>query len=285
MAKKISLVNMKGGVGKSTLTAQLAYEFANRQTFSKRVLVIDIDPQFNVSQYLLGPDKYEAKILNNDAPTTWNIFEQHTRIPGQPAPTPLDAESIIQHVLRPPDSNLRGGILDLAPSRLELAYSLRNTTQKNDLLQRFVKAVEASYDIMFIDCPPTESLFTIAAYMASDYILIPVKPEYLSAIGLPLLSNSLDEFKSLNGSAPNVAGIVYNFADGYAPEERKTKKTVKEIAGKYGWYLFENEVPYSRSMAKSAREGKPLRWTSNARNDRIIKLEEVTRELAGKIGL
>lgn len=81
MAKKISLINMKGGVGKSTLTVNLAWHFAAYQNWLKKVLVVDLDPQFNASQYLLGVSQYET-ILKNGKPTIWEIFEQNTRTPG-----------------------------------------------------------------------------------------------------------------------------------------------------------------------------------------------------------
>lgn len=74
----VSLLNMKGGVGKSTLAVNLAWQFFQ---FSKRVLVVDLDPQFNASQYMLGGEGYK-KLVQNQAATTWDIFEQHTSIPG-----------------------------------------------------------------------------------------------------------------------------------------------------------------------------------------------------------
>lgn len=272
---------MKGGVGKSTLTAQFAYEFAILKKWAKKVLVVDLDPQFNVSQYLLGPAKYEKEVIDKNVPTTWHIFEQHTRIPGQPIPEPLVPKDVIFSVAK-----YSASLVDLVPSRLELAFSLRNTSQKEELLAKFVSAIEKDYDLILIDCPPTESLFALAAYHASDMLLVPVKPEFLSAIGLPLLQNSLDEFGSQNGGkAPKVAGVVFNFASNYAPEELKSKKEVTAVANKFGWYLFEREVPYSRSIAKSAREGKPLRWTSWSHQTQVDKLTRVAEEFATRVGI
>jgi chromosome partitioning protein len=281
LAKKVAIVNMKGGVGKSTLTAQFAYEFAILKKWAKKVLVVDLDPQFNVSQYLLGPAKYEKEVIDKNVPTTWHIFEQHTRIPGQPIPEPLVPKDVIFSVAK-----YSASLVDLVPSRLELAFSLRNTSQKEELLAKFVSAIEKDYDLILIDCPPTESLFALAAYHASDMLLVPVKPEFLSAIGLPLLQNSLDEFGSQNGGkAPKVAGVVFNFASNYAPEELKSKKEVTAVANKFGWYLFEREVPYSRSIAKSAREGKPLRWTSWSHQTQVDKLTRVAEEFATRVGI
>ncbi|MBI5827924.1 MAG: ParA family protein [Deltaproteobacteria bacterium] len=81
MAVKVSLINMKGGVGKSTLTVNLAWHFAAYGDWKKKVLVVDLDPQFNTSQYLLGVQEYE-NILTSNKPTVWDIFEQGTRTPS-----------------------------------------------------------------------------------------------------------------------------------------------------------------------------------------------------------
>ena len=70
MAKKVGLINMKGGVGKSTLAVNLAWQFAAMRRWNKRVLVVDLDPQFNASQYLLGVDGYER--IHNAGPSGHN---------------------------------------------------------------------------------------------------------------------------------------------------------------------------------------------------------------------
>ena len=282
MAKKLALVNMKGGVGKSTLAVQLAYEYAILSKYKKKVLLIDLDPQFNLSQYLLGAATYDSDILKKNFPTVWTIFEQHTHMPGSMAPAQLDPNSVVYHA----KSYTGGGLIDLIPSRLELAFSLRNPAQKEDLLARLIPSVEKNYDLVIIDCPPTESLLTTAAYLTSDHVLVPVKPEYLSSIGLPLLNNSLNEFRSRYGSKnPQVAGVVFNFDSDYAPEERKSKSDVSATCSKFGWHLFKNPVPYSKSFPKSAREGSALRWTSYRRSSTVARFTLVADELAGRIGI
>jgi chromosome partitioning protein len=279
MARKVSLINMKGGVGKSTLAVNLAWQFFSRA--QKRVLLVDLDPQFNSSQYTLGAIAYE-KIITGQKPTVWNIFEQYSRSPSAPNPAPLNLSAVVHEVRR-----LRHGPrLDLIPSRLELAHTLRSPAQKEDLLAQAVQRIEGDYDLVIYDCAPTESFLTYAAYAASDHVVVPVKPEYLSTIGLPLLAQSLADFKAQrNGTGPTIAGILFNHSSDYVPEERKSKQEVREVANRYGWYIFENEVPYSRSFPKGAREGSPIFGTSHARYHRIEQFNNVANEFAQKIGL
>jgi chromosome partitioning protein len=280
MAKKVALVNMKGGVGKSTLAAQLAWQFSAMKKWLKKVLVIDMDPQFNVSQYLLGTSRYKT-VMDNNEPTIWDIFEQYTQTPWGGKKS-VNLKKSIQNV-----TEFEGGSkIDLVPSRLELAFSLRNPAQKESLPAKFVSNLESKYDLILIDCPPTESLLTTAAYLTSDYILVPVKPEFLSTIGLPLLVNSLDEFHShYEDHKVELMGIMFNATTNYAPEEILSKQEVRNLAQQYGWYVFKNEVTYSRSYPKSAREGKPIFWTSYVRQYQATIFHNFAEEFAGRIGL
>jgi chromosome partitioning protein len=279
MAKKVSLINMKGGVGKSTLAVNLAWHFFSRG--QKRVLLVDLDPQFNASQYTLGATEYK-QIINTQKPTVWNVFEQYSRSPSAPNPSPLNVNSVICEVRRAHS----GARLDLLPSRLELAHTLRSPAQKEDLLARAIQGLENNYDLVIYDCAPTESFLTYAAYAASDSIVVPVKPEFLSTIGLPLLAQSLADFKAQrNGAGPNIAGILFNHTQDYVPEERKSKQEVRDVARQNGWYVFEHEMPFSRSFPKGAREGRPIFGTSHARWYQKQQFSDVASEFARQVGL
>ena len=173
MAKTVAFINMKGGVGKSTLAVNLAWELAADEAWYKNVLLVDLDPQFNASQYMLGVNAYRNRVVDAGAPTVWNIFEQHTMTPaGQPPPVDPSTAILNRAVYRP-----RSNRLDLVASRLELAWSLRQPAQKEGLLARFLRPLANRYELVVIDCAPTESVLTTAAYLAADYVLIPVKPE------------------------------------------------------------------------------------------------------------
>jgi chromosome partitioning protein len=282
MAIKVSVINMKGGVGKSTLTVNLAWHLAAYRDLLKRVLVVDLDPQFNASQYLLGTAEYQ-RILTLKQPTIWDVFEQGTRTPRTGgAMSKVSAKKVI----RPYRTIDGGGKIDLIPSRLELAFSLKNPGQKERHLSRLVREVEDQYDLILIDCAPTESVLTTAAYLASDWLLVPVKPEYLSTIGLPLLVQSMREFKAENEEHTlELAGVVFNATLNYFPEEALAKETVRRIAKQNKWYVFEHEVEYSKSYPKGAREGRPLFRTSYSRVAKRHNFWLFAREFVQRVGL
>lgn len=277
MAIKLSMINMKGGVGKSTLAVNLAWHFAGYDTWKgKRILLIDLDPQFNASQYLLGVEKY-SKIIENKEETVFHIFEQHN-----PSFKEINLDNVIKSVVHYTDKST----IDILPAQLELAYTLKNPGDKVHNLKKYLDKVEQNYDIVIIDCSPTDSILTEAAYLCSDYVIVPVRPEYLSSIGLPLLYQSIQEHKrKYPDSNIEIAGIVFNATDDYSPEEDKSKINVSEVAETLAIQVFENEISFSRSYAKGARENKPIFRTSYARWEKSNEFLRFTKELAGKVGI
>jgi chromosome partitioning protein len=188
MATVVSLINMKGGVGKTTLAMQLAMAAASK---GMKVLAVDLDPQSNLSQATLGAPRY-VEHLRADRPTVVQIFEGYmppTSATG--APTAIDPGKIIIKQVTG-----RNETVDLLPSRLELCRTLRNPTGKERKLAKFIAKIQQDYGVILIDCAPTDSILTDAAYFASRYILVPIKPEFMAAIGLPLLARSLLSFNS-----------------------------------------------------------------------------------------
>lgn len=283
MAKKVSIVNMKGGVGKSTIAVNLAWHFARHPDQRKRVLLIDIDPQFNASQYVLGNSKY-SEIIREDKATIWDIFEQYTRTPGLNSARSVDPSDAIHRVWPVWNTN-SSNKLDLVPSRLEVAFSLMNPSQKENLVADFISQIEENYDLILLDCPPTESLFTQAAYLSSDFVLVPVKPEYLSTIGLPLLATSIRNFTRRNrGRTLEMAGIIFNGVTNYSPEEIKSIKEIEKLSQTNNWYVFQNKIEYSRSYPAGSRSGKAIAYTPYARYNRISQFRRFAEEFAQRVG-
>jgi chromosome partitioning protein len=282
-AVTVSLLNMKGGVGKSTLAVNLAWHLAGYIDLSKNVLLVDLDPQSNASHYALGVERYTKLVYSPTSPhpTTWDIFEQFAKVPGRSLPAKLPPSNVIVNVTQ----YSRAGRLDIVPSRLDLASSLDSPAQKEHLLDAFLSQVKADYDVIIIDCPPTETLFTTAAYLASDYLVVPVRPEFLSTVGLPLMQESLARFHSRFSHRVTVAGIVFNYATDYHPEETRARADVRAFAAKSGWPILEPDVPYTRSLPKGARQGKPLWNTKNTLYSRKTAFYKLTANFARQIGL
>jgi len=277
MAVAVSLINMKGGVGKTTLAAQLAHAAARRGI---RTLAIDLDPQANLSQVLLSGKEY-AEYLEEKKPTILQVFTGYSAPTRKSASTrPFDLSRAILKVRH---------CLHLIASQLELASILDDPARGiQRRLAEAVAKVSEDYDLILIDCAPTESILTKAAYHASRYLLVPVKPEYLATIGLPLLERSLRAFKARNADHElEICGIVFNHSSSYTVgrEERTSISEVEADATKYGWHVFENHIPHSRSFARAAREGRPIGSTSNAPPYRKREFARVFGEFLDATGL
>lgn len=255
----VALMNMKGGVGKSTLTCNLGWFCGYKR--NQRVLLVDLDPQFNLSQYAMGTTRYRDHIDSGKG-TVLDVFEQITpRSVTKKKPKSLDPTDVITRVAGWRD----GSFIDLVPSSLDLAWTLKNSSGKETLLASFLDSVRSSYDMVFIDCAPTESMLTTAAYHAADSVLIPVKPEYLATIGLPLLVQSLNDYERVHHRTVDVLGIAFN--DGMnKSEHNRARADVKKVAGSEGWYVFKNEVSHSDSYPRGSRFGKPIFLTDYARD-------------------
>jgi chromosome partitioning protein len=282
LATTLSMINMKGGVGKTTLCFNLAWYAAWQRNL--RVLTVDLDPQSNLSQYFMGVEAYSDYIGRND-PTVVEIFEEFSPpTVTRTAPTALDPTRVV-HVLHEWND---GSLLHLIPARLELAWTLKNPTDKSDLLPRFLARVAGNYDLVIIDCAPTESILTAAAYISSRYVVVPVKPEFLATIGLPLLARSLSEHKARRADHDiDLAGIVFNDADPQRvkPEHNKSRRDVRALAAEHGWPVFENEARHSDSYAAGARAGTPIFQTPYARNYVQAEFALVGNEFLQRVGL
>jgi chromosome partitioning protein len=165
---------------------------------------------------------------------------------------------------------------------------LKNPTGKERKLAKALSKVSDNYDLILIDCAPTESILTEAAYHSSRYALVPVKPEFLATIGLPLLASSIIEFKTENSDhSIDICGIVFNHSSSYSdgPETRSSISEVKLEAKKHGWHVFQTHVRYSRSYAKSAREGTPIGSTSHVRSNVTTQFSAFVDEFFPSIGV
>ena len=208
----VAVINLKGGVGKTTITALLGRHAVG--VLGLKVLAVDLDPQANLSQAYMR--KTYRQVISSSRPSIVEVFSgMHPPAPGKPSPTPLKIEEAVVPVS---SANKGGGQLDLIPSRFDFSNHLTDSLKPDaSVLARCIANHFQEKDLVLIDCAPTESVFTTAAYHASRFVLVPVRPEFFATIGFPLLRQSLDAFRHRNrGHKIGVVGVVINnaFYDG-----------------------------------------------------------------------
>ena len=218
----VSVINYKGGVGKTTLTANLGAELATR---GRRVLLIDLDPQASLTFSLYPASEWEAELAPDKTVLHW--FRAF--IEGRPV-------ELHKFVVSPPVVNdvvrRNGGRLDLIASHLglididlDLAASLggaRFQAMSPDFLPVYrvlagalADPAFAAYDTVLVDCAPNFNMVTRTALVASDHVLIPARPDYLSTLGIDFLRTRLSALvESYNEVAdaeinPLIVGVVY----------------------------------------------------------------------------
>lgn len=205
MARVISLINLKGGVGKTTLTVAMAEFMAG--LYDLKVLVVDLDPQTNATVALM--DEREWRRRNIRGQTLLNIFlDQLNKYPV------FSLEEAIVHNV----SNVGDGIegLDLLPSSIDLIELHDEFLQAVPglpinplhLLGDALQAKLAKYDIVLIDCPPDLGLICQNGLMISDYYLIPSIPDILSTYGIPQIINRIGRLKRENAIPIQPLGLI-----------------------------------------------------------------------------
>ena len=251
----VSVLNLKGGVGKTTVAALLARYASGvlsglitRMDMIRaqidgvntidglKVLAIDLDPQANLSQALMGEPQYK-RFMDEKKPSIVELFNGF--IPTRAdnfAPTPVRAQEVIQ--------NVNSINLDIIPSRFDFSDNLINSVRTDDtVIARFIAQEMAHKDLIIIDCAPTESILTRAAYHASRYVLIPVRTEFFATIGFPLMKESLDSFRRQNrGHQIDVCGVLINrnrtIGAPMGPHHVEALADIESHAREYEWPIL-----------------------------------------------
>ena len=206
--KTVSLINMKGGVGKTTVAVNLADFLVNRE--SKRVLLLDVDPQFNATQCVLQGKEY-IEYINNGGYTIVDIFDNSARITNSVVDGPKECKPVKFTDIKPIKSS-RG--FDYIPGALQLfKLEMSAGSGRENRLKHYLNTLENVYDYVIIDSPPTPSVWMISALIASDYYLIPVKPDPISMTGIDLLQGIINERAENYGFHCKCCGIVLTMVD------------------------------------------------------------------------
>ncbi len=276
----ISIINYKGGVGKTTLTANLGAGLARH---GKKVLLIDVDPQTSLTFSFLKPDDWRAKIEPARTIKTWHdAFGSSQHVPLHTlAFSPEAAQDALNGRGR---LDLISSHLDLINLDLELATQLgggtlpqvrRTFMQVHDRLRSELSAIpRGTYDYVLIDCPPNFNVVTKNAIAASDSILIPARPDYLSTLGIQYLLRHIDQLvKDFAGMAggegaealrpinPAVLGVVFTMVQFFAEQPTTAQQTyiqnVRAMPG--GPRVFKSMIRYNTAgFADAPESGLPM---------------------------
>ena len=227
----ITVANQKGGVGKTTTTMNLGVALAKS---GQRVLLIDGDPQGNLTSYL--------GVTPGEPP-----FESlHTLDEVYLAKRPMD-EAGRRRFITPTASGVDLIACDKALAGVE--YYLFSRADREMVLARFCEALSSSYDFIFIDTPPSLNLLTLNALCASDRVLIPVQPEFFSLEGIVKIRESIEDVKARWNSKLSIVGVLPTQV---SHRRKLTQQVIDTLKAELGPILFEASIHDNSAVTESS---------------------------------
>ncbi len=238
--KIISVVNQKGGVGKTTTIINLAAQFAKYYN----VVILDLDPQGNASSGL-GIDK------NNLLLSSYDLFNDQK----------IDIESLIHK------TNVAQ--LFVIPSNINLAgveISLVNQENREFVLRKILEALALNVDFILIDCPPSLGLLTVNALTASNSVIIPVQSEYYALEGLSQLLQTISIVQGTTNPSLEILGVLLTMYDKRTTLGQEVKAEIEKY---FGDKLFKTVIPRNVRLAEAPSHGMTIfdydRWSKGAK--------------------
>lgn len=308
MAKIISTINWKGGVGKTTLTYHIGTGLTHLDWEGgeiPRILLVDLDPQCSLSVSCLHESNFEELIFDTERPikTINNVFHDFF-MTDTPGINPYDY--IIQSSVR---KNITDRIIncyetvDLLPSHPDLIYTDMDISQlsrpsfQNSLLTRdvykfkflenFLNMVKEEYDYIWIDCPPNLNFITQNAIYASDYYIIPTSLDKLSTYGILSIYNKINDLNSTFGQLDptyrniELLGIISNnVVEKFGEPKASQNNRLAELKKSFPTQILSNYVTAGDGISSTSIESLPV-YSSKSMNaqKQAMALLQITNSL------
>lgn len=224
MGKVLSLLNHKGGVGKTTSSINIG---AGMVEMGKKVLLIDLDPQANLTLSLGIPRQ------------KFTIYES------------LRGESELVPYTVKPGLDVITSSLDLSGAEMELI----NEAGREYVLRELLDPVMEEYDFVIIDCPPSLGLLTLNALTSSDYVIIPLQTEFLALQGLTKIKQVIDKVRFRLNKKLDICGVI---ATMYDARKVLNRDVVETIIKYFGEKVFKTYIRDNVALAEAPAQRKDI---------------------------
>ncbi|MCX7887701.1 MAG: ParA family protein, partial [Verrucomicrobiae bacterium] len=229
--RTIAFANQKGGVGKTTTAVNVAACMAE---MSKRVLLVDLDPQANATS-ALGLQKLEGG-------SVYQALLGETEL--APCIQPTGCENLY-----------------VIPSEVDLAVAEVDVARADNYLQRFRLALQplhdsGHFDFILVDCPPSLGILTMNALAAAERVIVPIQSEYLALEGLAVIMRVIQQIRE-SGANPSLelSGIVVTMFDG---RTNLAQQVLEEVKKHFGPKLYKTAIPRTVRLAEAPSFWKPI---------------------------
>jgi len=254
MRKIISMANQKGGVGKTTTAINLSASLAAAE---KRTLLIDCDSQGNATSGMgIGGEAIREK----------NLY--HCLIENRPLKEVIVGTQIPHLDLLPANQDLVG---------IEVEFVSIEDREKR--LRNLLRALDASYEYVIIDCPPSLGFLTVNALVASDCLIVPLQCEYFAMEGLGHLLNTMGLIKARLNPTLTLGGILLTM---YDTRNLLSRRVSEDVRSNFGELVFQTVIPRNVRLSESPSHGLPI-ILYDIRSRGAISYMELAKEILGNV--
>ncbi len=236
----LTVLNQKGGVGKTTTVLNIGVDLAHQ---GLKVLLVDLDPQANLTSGLgvtvPADNKSDITGRESKARTIYDVLiNEHT----------------------PADVTLKTGTenLDILPSGIELSgaeVEMVSMMSRENILKKALQPVADKYDFIIIDCPPSLGILTINALVASDKLLIPIQCEYFALEGLGQLMNTIKIVKANLSPTLEIGGVILTM---YDTRTNLSRDVAREVRSFFGDTAFNTVIPRNIRLSEAPSHGQSI---------------------------